>query len=541
MRLGNPDLKIGIFPRIAFKEHHAFLSILGEAIGLNFEAREVGDFAGLTGILVFSDSECDVDACRSSGLSLLQFHIAGLQRPVETKTITFANSDALHPSFRGQTLDDPSLTGFHRLDRDADILARIDGLPVWARERSRERSLHTVGIDLPGCAPDGFFQQFFRGRAWFAVLPLLAFLRDCIPTDSWAKAEARASFIIDDPNLHATSYGFVDFRNLARHAEQHNYHASIATIPLDMWYTNATAAATFRDNRTRLSLLLHGVTHVSNELAQECTTEDALAILADGLKRAERFERKSGLTVARVIAAPHGAFSEHFASAMELLEFEGACVSVGSLLRWNPQRRWPADTGWSLAQAMGDGALPVFHRIGPSDIEIRLLLFLGQPVIVTAHHQDCAMNYRQFENVAATVNAISKTRWCSVGEIARSNYYSQVAGSALEIFLFSRKVSLELPPGTSSLKFKPTPVCATDISIPLKLFEGPNKQVVIENLALNWDGATNQVSVRVTPLRTVAFREQKRRPIPWWPLLRRFLTESRDRSLPLVPVRIQTK
>ena len=252
MRLGTPGMKIGIFPRAAHEDRYNFFSVVGKALNLSFEGREVGDFANLNGILLFSNLEPDLDACRSSGLSILQFHIVGIQQSIETKAITFADSDALHPAFCGQTLDDPSLAEFCQLDSEADILALVDGLPVRARERSREQSLHTVGVDLPGCEPEGFFQQFFRGRSWFAILPLLAFLRDCIPADSWAKAQARASFIIDDPNLHATSYGFVDFRSLARHAERHNYHASIATIPLDMWYTSPAAAVVFRDNPARL-------------------------------------------------------------------------------------------------------------------------------------------------------------------------------------------------------------------------------------------------------------------------------------------------
>ena len=142
MRLGTPGMKIGIFPRAALEDRRNFFSVVGKALGLRFEGRDFGDFSDLGGILLFSDLPSDLDSCRSSGLSILRFHIAGTQRPIETKTINFPNSDALHPSFRGQNLDDSSLSKFCRLDRDADILARIDGLPVWARERSHEQSLH---------------------------------------------------------------------------------------------------------------------------------------------------------------------------------------------------------------------------------------------------------------------------------------------------------------------------------------------------------------------------------------------------------------
>jgi hypothetical protein len=421
------------------------------------------------------------------------------------------------------------------LKKELGVLASIEDFPVWARERLGERSLYTFGIDLPACFPDGFFYQFFQRTRWFAVLPLLIFLRECLPAPYWLKADARASIIIDDPNLHRTKYGFIDFANLVRHADQHNYHASIATIPLDMWYTNLSAANTFRDNPKRLSLLLHGVNHTSNELAQECSAEEASVTLAKGLGRVERFERKSGLSVARVIAAPHGAFREHFASAMSLFEFEGACVSLGSLLKWNPQRNWPADTGSSFVQAMGIGSLPVFHRIGRSDIEIRLLSFLGHPLIVATHHQDCAMSYSEFERLASTINGISRTNWCSIQEIARSNYCAQQLGSTLQVFLYSRHISLRLPPGIRGLEFKSTPFCARDIPISLDMLEGKREQVVVDNLALRWDAVSNQLLVRsIVPL-TLSHGEMSLPPGQWWPFLRRLLTEARDRTLPLIP------
>ena len=299
-----------------------------------------------------------------------------------------------------------------------------------------------------------------------------------------------------------------------------------------MWYTSPAAAAIFRDNPRRLSLLLHGVTHVSNEMARECTQEAALAILAAGLRKVERFEDKTGLSVARVIAAPHGAFTDHFASAMELLEFEGACVSLGSLLRWNPQRSWPANAGSSFAQAMGDGALPVFHRIGPSEVEIRLHSYLGHPIIVTAHHQDCVMNYNQFERVAGTINGICKTKWCSIGEIAQSNYYSQNVGNTLKVFLYSRHASIDLLPGMTNLDFRPTPWCTTGVAVSLDELRGTSNSVKVNNLALNWNPDANRAVVRVIPLRTISPSHLERPAAPLWPFIRRFLTESRDRVLP---------
>ena len=537
MRLGTPGLKIGIFPSTAFEERRAFFSILGEALNLTFEARDGSDYANLTGLVLFSDSPSDLETCLASGLSVLHFRISRPQQAVGTKIVNFATSTALHAGFRGQTLSDPSLTTFCPLKKEQGILASIEGLQVWTREQSGNQTLHTVGIELPTCDPDGFFYQFFQHSSWFRVFPLLTFLKDCIPVSCWLETEARASMIVDDPNLHRTEYGFINFRNMVRHADQHNYHVSIATIPLDMWYTSAAAATVFRDNPERMSLVFHGIDHTLYELAQECSDEIALAILARGLDRVADFERKSGLSVARVMTAPHGAFAERFANAMALLAFEGACVSLPSLLHWNPQRQWPADTGLSFAQAMGKTSLPVFHRIGPADIP--LYSFLGHPIIVFTHHQDCAGNYSQFEKWASTINGISKTKWCSVSEIARSNYYTYRLDNTLQVFLYSRYCSFDLPPETIRLEFKSTPFCAKDVPVSLDMLRDKREPVVIDNLVMSWEETSRRIFVRIVPSGPLVNYRLNSHSANRWSYLRRFITEARDRTLPLLPTWIQ--
>jgi hypothetical protein len=103
---------------------------------------------------------------------------------------------------------------------------------------------------------------------------------------------------------------------------------------------------------------------------------------------------------------------------------------------------------------------------------------LGHPIIVISHHQDCVSNCNQFERWASMINGISKTRWCSVGEIARSNYCPQRSDNKLLVFLYSRCCLLDLPPGTMSLEFKSTAFCAKDVPVSLELLKGKREPVV---------------------------------------------------------------
>lgn len=108
-------------------------------------------------------------------------------------------------------------------------------------------------------------------------------------------------------------------------------------------------------------------------------------------------------------------------------------------------------------------------------------------------------------------------------------------------FSFIRCCSLELPPGARNLEFKSTPFCANYVAVSLDMVRGKREPVVIGDLALNWDCGSNRLSVRVVPSRLPSSQKIEVSPIPWWPYLRRFITETRDRALPLVPSWIQRK
>ena len=69
--------------------------------------------------------------------------------------------------------------------------------------------------------------------------------------EGWTLPPPRASFVIDDPNLHWPSYGYLDYRELVAHAPQHGYHVGLATVPLDGWLIDRRAAALVARNAVR--------------------------------------------------------------------------------------------------------------------------------------------------------------------------------------------------------------------------------------------------------------------------------------------------
>ena len=51
---------------------------------------------------------------------------------------------------------------------------------------------------------------------------------------------------MDDPNLRRPTYGYIDYEDMATSAREHNYHVSIAMVPLDGRFMSASTVRLFK-------------------------------------------------------------------------------------------------------------------------------------------------------------------------------------------------------------------------------------------------------------------------------------------------------
>jgi len=439
----------------------------------------------------------------------------------------------VHRAFRGKTLADSSLINFSQVPDSFESLAKVGEQTVWAIGQQGDHDHHYVGVDIPVFAEKDFFHNHFRERCWFALVPLLHFLRRLGGPDGWPTPEPRGSFIIDDPNLHHRSYGYIDFEKLANHASAHNYHATIATVPLDAWYFDRKVADLFQTHKKQISLMMHGVNHVADELARSYDEQDALSLLATGLRRIADLESRSGVAIARIMAAPHGAFAESMADLMLRLGYEAACVSIGSLLRWNPEKVWPADLGFSLAQALGSLAFPVFHRTGISEIDIRLSAFLGHPVIIATHHHDCVSNFARLEYMANMVNSIGNIQWMGIEDISRTNFRSKTHNGMLQIWPYSRRFKIPLSAEITSAQVCRSLYCE-GFTIDLDGNRRDGTEAAVLNLPARYRISNNTMEIFFPPTNGVDYNQVASKSVGMWPVVRRLLTEARDRTQPIL-------
>jgi hypothetical protein len=443
------------------------------------------------------------------------------------------------PAFSGSSVTEKSLgpaSGLEAAEEDQAV-AFLGDKPIWLRSARAGGTLDLVAACLPLLGrSESLHSQFNDGR-WFRLLPLLHLVQK---VSGWEFGQLRACVMLDDPNLHWPSYGYAGFDEIARDAQRHNYHCSFATVPMDGWYVNRRAAAIFAANTARLSLMVHGNEHTHYELCQDTSDEEALSVAAHALRRTERMERRSGLRIDRVMAAPHGACNGRMARALARVGFAAACISRGSLVLRNPNTPFPSSVGLTPAEFLGDGfpILPRFHIRDDPNVRVRLAFALGQPAIAVGHHEDLAEGLGLFRAMANTCNSVAEVCWANVGNISRTNYWMKRVGDALVVRMFSRAVSVNVPDGVTSVSIE-RPWLDEYAGEGIVVRPGGNAPAVDllsycgEPVPIDRGAPCNvvQIETRDARARVSPGTLGTRRTRPW-PITRRLLCEARDRLRP---------
>lgn len=517
-------MNIGVSPVDEFTKHEVLFSALRFTFGVEIEAAHEIEDSRFDAVII-------VDAEIQRPSVYKPMFVVAQSKSVQKTTglFSFEPIPEVPLSLRGARLADPSVTSITRLapDRSFQILAHCDGQPIWLQAQECPLTMVSA-LGLPLLMPGEMLYQYLCPGRWAALLPLLHWLKQ-LTTDTWAYPSLRASIIIDDPNLHACSFGYLSYDTLLSDAKSYNYHVSIATIPIDTWYTNANVAALFRNNTERLSLAVHGNSHTNHELARSQSEEAAQGILRQALRRVGRFEQRSGLRVSRVMVAPHGACNEATARAMLAAQFEAACISVGSLVRCNPATAWMPSLGMWMAYPFA--GVPVFHRVGFEDLDLqpRLMAFLGQPIVFRSHHADCRDGLDKFRALAKLVNSFGAVNWLNLGQIGRTNMATRTKSECLEVQMFARRVTISRPPGIKSII----------VNIPwigrwqVDLDKAGGATLSDARGTITIGGGTD-ITIELLPSPDRIATIPGRPPIPLWPYVRRVLCEARDRAMPFL-------
>lgn len=518
---------VGVSP----PEESARLARLLEALELaypvRFEPRHPGEWAGLRAVVLIGS---EAEQCRAAGTGLSLFMSASKRpdRQARPLRIEFATSSQLAQPLQGRALeetkfDQPVPVEVHHGEA---VLASCSGAPIWVTRRRRNASRHRVSYPIEELEPNEPLRDRLHGGRFISLLPLVHFLREITTTAAWVQPPLRAAFMIDDPNLHWPSYGHLRFSDVARDAERHAYHLATATIPLDGWLVHPGAVQVFRES-THVSLLIHGNNHVKAELTQPSSEAEAAPLLAQALRRVAALERRSGVSVDRVMVAPHGVCSAMTMRAMVRIGFESICYS------WRSRKT--AVSGWEVGDFVA--GLPLIPRVPlvDSDAEVVFLAFLGQPVVLYGHHTDLASGLGVLSEAARAMTSMGDVRWISLGDICRSNFETMEAGTTQRIRLFSRRVIVMPSEGIEELSVE-VPATHDEASVETVVFRErdhvPVAQSLTDRVAHFPVSGTGPVEVSLVASEPIDANEVPNPPWRPWPLLRRTLSEARDRLHP---------
>lgn len=524
---------IAVLARHRLPQHYRLFEAIGCLYGIRFvptaDAR-TGHY-GAAVMLGFSRSEA-LEYSRD-GIRCLAYLDEG---PLwnDPGPIRFSDSGGPPEIFRAASLDDPGIGPHGAITPQPGdaIIAERSGRALWIRAKAGSAYADLTSVSPPQLGDSEFLYSRFGPENWFGLLPLMILAKEVA---GWGVPPVRACFMLDDPNLHRPSYGYLDYRDLASDAAAYHYHVAVATIPIDGWLVSSEAAQVFRDRRSQLSLLVHGNNHTYHELSRRRTPASREALAAQALQRVERIERKSGVCVDRIMAAPHGACSESMADVLLKAGFEAACISRSSLMARNRNAKWPPSVGLTPAEFFG--GLPVIPRFSIQSepgVRGRLAAFLGQPVVMSGHHDDAGDGMELLHDRSQQVNRLG-SHWTNVSAIARSNYWTRIVGGVLHVRMYSRTVEVPIPPGVTHLIVdRPWVSCAKSEAL---IVEGE-----APGLAVLEAGDANGLFVR--PNTTVVLRgvcREKMAPrsgkTVWTPpaaVARRGLCELRDRLAPLL-------
>lgn len=507
-----------------------FLSTLGEVLG--FRIQEQGASDNVDAFLFPRATIHDLNTIRHSELPCFIVASDDTGEPLSGR-VEFARLAAVPFPLAGLMVEDVQAGLSRSLPSwvpQATALARKGNGVVWSARDQADRRQHFVSTPLPNMAADEPLHAHLHADRFVPLVPLLAFLREVTEEPGWEEPALQACFMFDDPNLHWTSYGHIDYEELAEHASEHAYHVSLATIPIDGWYVHRPTAELFRRYSRELSLLMHGNDHVAEELAQP----SQLLRLSQALERIERLESRAGVSVSRVMAPPHGACSDDSLAHMATLGFEAACISRGSLTHYNRGAAWVRTLGVQPCDVIrGLPVLPRFRLSANCRSSIALSALLRQPIIAVGHHQDVASGMGLLEDLAGFINGLGPVRWASMSTIVRGHHAQRRIGNALHLRLYTRHADVTVPAGVDRLVVH-RPWLEGDLSTErLHIVADGTLQVQVDRSCGSTVAAGQRLRIAAVKTSNASVRRTSGSRL-WrpWPVVRRLLTESRDRLSP---------
>lgn len=431
--------RVGVVPPAAFERRVHLFGALEAIFPVRFEPRASGEWRELDALIV-----CPGNTEALPGqLPTLQAQTEISQGSQGETVVRISGSPSLDRRLRGAVLSESAVPSNAAWEiREGETLAVWGNRPAWTLDSGGRH--HRVAL-APEPLQEGVpILNLLRPGRFLSLLPLIHFLRQFAPSP-WLPPPIHAAFLFDDPNLHWRTYGHIDFRVLAEQSRFGGFHVAFATIPLDGWLVHAPTARLFREASRHLSLAFHGNEHTRWELGRVGSIADGVRLVRRAVRRVERFEQRTGIRVARIMAPPQGRYSWAAVRALHREGFEALTASHPHPTT-EPSSPVPSLTGWNPLELV-DGGFPVLPRIHiDAALELTVLrAYLDQPLVIYGHHADLATDPNRLPDLARAVDRLGVSSWGRLDRITREAVSTLLDGTTLRVRPFARKVNVRVP------------------------------------------------------------------------------------------------
>ena len=282
------------------------------------------------------------------------------------------------------------------------------------------------------------------------VAPEMMFVHYAAGDKGWHNPGHYANLTLDD-SLLTEPYGHIQYEALLGEMEKHNFHTTIAFIPLNYNRNKPDVVALFREHPDRYSISVHGNNHDHREFDsyQIAPLAKQVKNIQQGIARMEKFTALTGIPYDRVMIFPHAIAPNETFAALKKYNFlataNSELVPLGSsapeddlLFYLRPVTLRYSDFP-SLLRYSAEIRLP------PAIIAIQL--FLDNPALFYGHEMLFDEGIGSFNHIADEVNLVEPDiHWCGLQCVVQHLYVQRLREDGGEdVRAFSSNLILENP------------------------------------------------------------------------------------------------
>ncbi|MBZ5658906.1 MAG: hypothetical protein LAO08_00725 [Acidobacteriia bacterium] len=282
------------------------------------------------------------------------------------------------------------------------------------------------------------------------VAPEMMFVRYAAGDKGWHNPGHYANLTLDDSFL-TEPYGHINYHALLGEMEKHNFHTTIAFIPLNYNRNKPDIIAMFREHPDRYSISVHGNNHDHREFDAYTIAPLAnqVANLQQGIARMEQFTNLTGIPYDRVMVFPHAIAPNETFAAMKKYNYLATAnsedVPLGSSAPDDDFLFYlrPVTLRYSNFPTL----LRYSAEIPLPKAILAIQLFLDNPALVYGHETLFDEGIATFDPIADEVNAMQPDiHWCGMKCVVEHLYVERRRDDGgVDVRAFAGDLTLENP------------------------------------------------------------------------------------------------